>query len=191
MKDQVDKLIIGLDMDGVIIDHTHPKLAIAKKFGLDLQPGQVQSDVIEKWASPELLEEIRLRLYKHPELTQRAALMDGALPAIQSLKKLGRRFFLISRRSDPDLAIGLLKKQGLWPDYFNEQNAFFVNSPEDKNQKAIELGINIYVDDQPSVLSKLTNVRERLLFDKFGNFGDLDFVHKKISGWSEFLDHIS
>jgi hypothetical protein len=190
MKKKGDNLVIGFDMDGVIIDHTKAKLSIAKKLGIRLTPKQTQSDIIETVVSGEVMDKIRDRLYHFPELTGQAKVMAGALGALQLLKNAGHSIFLISRRSDPELARALLKERGLWPGYFDESNSFFVASAQEKNTQAAALGVDIYMDDQPSVLSKLVNVPKRCLFDRFGNFGVLSFVDVNVSSWPDFLSHI-
>jgi len=191
MEAQEKKLIIGLDMDGVIVDNVKNKIAVAKKFGVNLLKKHTQSDVLENYVSQEVLAAIREYSYHNLETALTAELIPGAESALAAIKNSGAPYFLISRRAKPEVAKELLKKRGLWPNYFNEANAFFVEKPEDKNEKAVELGIHIYMDDQPSVLSKLTDVRDRILFDRFGNFGELPFVHKKVSTWRQFLNHLA
>lgn len=187
MAKEVLKKIIGFDMDGVIIDNTANKIKIAKKFGFDLKPEDTPADFIEGIVPEAILNEIRPLLYDNPEVALSADLVAGAREGLAKVKASGAPYFLISRRRNSELAIGLLIKHGIWPTYFNESNAFFVREPEEKNKHAIRLGINSYVDDQPSVLEKLTAVPEKFLFDRFGRFGKLPFAHKKIASWDELL----
>ncbi|MDO8467151.1 MAG: hypothetical protein Q7S83_03385 [bacterium] len=189
MAKEVRTKIIGFDMDGVIIDNTANKIRIAKKFGIDLKPEDTPADFIESVVPEDILKEIRPLLYDNPEVALSADLVLGAKEGLGKVKASGVPYFLISRRRNAELAIGLLKKHGIWPTYFNEGNAFFVHKPEEKNEHAIRLGINFYVDDQPSVLEKLTAVPEKFLFDRFGKFGELPFAHKKIASWDELLVH--
>ncbi len=181
------KQIIGLDLDGVIVDNTENKIKFAKKLGFNLKPEETPADFIEKVLPVEALEELRKFLYRNSETALQASLIPGAKLGLDFIKKENLPYFLISRRKDPEIAKALLKKHGLWPAFFNEENAFFVAEPEEKNIKAIELGVNVYVDDQPSVLEKLSGVSNRILFDRFGKFGDLPFEHIKVSSWKEFL----
>lgn len=178
-------------MDGVIIDNSKNKIKFARKFGFELKPEETPSDFIETILPKDVLNELRQFLYYNPVTSLEAELMDGAEAGLARLKKSQTPYFLISRRKDPALAQKLLEKRGLWPTFFNEKNAFFVKEPEDKDLKAVELGVNVYVDDQPSVLGKLLSVKKRFLFDRFGKFGDLPFEHVKISSWKEFLSHLA
>jgi len=191
MKKKEGNLIIGLDMDGVIVDNMANKIRVAKQLGVKLTKSDSQSDVIERVLSEETLNKLRKYLYADPKMALTADLIPGARKGLAAIKKSGIPYFLISRRQQPELAKKLLKKHGLWPTYFSEANAYFVTTREEKNQKAAELGVHIYIDDQPSVLEKLTYVKERFLFDRFDNFGDHPFVHKKVSNWKQFLSHLA
>lgn len=185
------KQIIGFDLDGVIVDNTQNKIKFAKKLGFDLKPEETPADFIEKVLPTGLLPKLQQLLYHNPVTALQADLVRGAKTGLSKIKKSKIPYFLISRRKDQELARQLLKKRGLWPDFFNQENTFFVTEPEEKNIKAIELGVNMYVDDQPSVLEKLKSVEKRFLFDRFGKFGDLPFEHIKVSSWKEFLSHLA
>ena len=185
-----DRVVLGLDMDGVIIDNTKSKILFAKKLGYALTPDQTPADFIESIMTEEDLGKLRQLLYLNPETALKAGLVEGAKNGLAALKTAGVRYFLISRRKNPEIARATLKKRGLWPTYLNETNAFFVERPEDKNIKAGALGITAYIDDQPSVLAKLTDVPGKFLMDRFAKFGDLPFAHTKVSSWPEFLSHI-
>ncbi|MDP1719198.1 MAG: hypothetical protein Q8L24_02115 [bacterium] len=182
--------IIGFDMDGVIIDNTANKIKLAKRFGVDLSPGDTTADFIETIVPEEILAKMRPLLYDDPVMALEASLLDGAREGLLRVKDSGQPYFLISRRRNSPMAIKLLEKHGIWPAIFNEKNAFFVREPEEKNAHAIRLGIDLYVDDQPSVLAKLPAVKTRLLFDRFGKFGPLSFVNGRISSWEELLGHL-
>lgn len=190
MKREVHNLVLGLDMDGVVLDNTKSKILFAKKLGYNLKPEETPADFIETVMAEEDLDKLREFLYRIPETALRAGLVDGAKNGLAALKTAGITYYLISRRKDPEIAIATLKKRGLWPGYFHDKNAFFVERPEDKNEKAVSLGITAYIDDQPSVLEKLSDVPDKFLMDRFGKFGDLPFDHINVSSWPEFLKHI-
>ncbi len=177
-------------MDGVIIDNTANKILLAKKFGFALKEEDTPADFIETIVPERILAKMRPLLYDDPVLALEAGTVTGAKEGLARVKASGRPFFLISRRHNPGMAIRLLEKHGIWPIYFNERNAFFVREPEEKNEHAVRLGIDLYVDDQPSVLEKLTDVNTRLLFDRFHKFGKLSFVDHQVRSWSELLPHL-
>jgi hypothetical protein len=182
-------LIIGFDLDGVIIDHTDNRLKLAKKLGFNLEPPQTHPEVIEGLIPEEILEALKNELYHDPAIALSAPLMPGAKEILERFQGEDRPIFLISRRKKSDLAVRLLEQYGIWPNYFNEKNSFFVSRPEDKNVKAIELGITHYIDDEIKVLRELNYVRHRFLFDQFRNQAESDF-YRKINSWEDFLNHI-
>lgn len=180
---------VGFDMDGVIIDNTKHKIQLAKEFGIDLRPEDAVAARIHQIIPESILKKMRPLLYDDAAVALEPGLIDGAREGLARVKQSGRPYFLISRRGNWMLAVKMLEKQGLWPEYFNKDNAFFVITPEDKDVKARALGISAYVDDQPSVLEKLTSVPSRLLFDRYSQFNDVSFPHKKVSSWDELLQH--
>lgn len=177
-------------MDGVIVDNTENKIKVAKRLGFNLKPEETPADAIEKILPEAALAELRKLLYYDKATALSAQTVRGAKSGLKKLKKSGLKYFLISRRKNPEIGRQLLEKFGLWPRYFDDGNAFFIAESEDKNKKAAELGVDIYLDDQPGVLEKLVDVKERILFDRFNRFNDLPFNHKKVSSWKEFLSHL-
>lgn len=187
MKRQADKLVIGLDLDGVILDHTHAKIMLAKKLGFSLKPEETPSDIIKNVLSLDAMQAIQHFLYDDPVIALGARMFRGASAGLSQLKKADVPFFLISRRKNSELAIALLKKRGLWPLYFNAQNTSFVTEKVEKNKEAKKFGITLYIDDQPSVLEKVTDVPMRILMDHFGVFNEYDRKYKRVASWKEFL----
>lgn len=184
-----ENLIIGFDLDGVIIDHTENRLKLAKKFGFDLDPPQSHPEVIGNLIPEKALEELKNQLYHDPSIALSAPLMPGAMEVLEKFQSEDRPIFLISRRKKSGMAVRLLEQHGIWPKYFNETNTFFVSRPEDKNVKAMELGITHYIDDELKVLQKLAYVQNRFLFDQFKIQEESD-LYRKIASWGEFLIHI-
>lgn len=183
-------MVIGFDMDGVIIENTASKIKFAKQLGFKLKPKDTPADVIEKIMPENILNQLRELLYHSPDTALEATVVPGAKSGLERIKKSNLRYFLISRRKDPVLAKQLLEKRGLWPAFFNEDNAFFVKHAEDKNIKAAELGVTLYIDDQPSVLEKLHHVPRRFLLDRFNVFNEAPADCVKVSSWKEFLAHL-
>ena len=180
------KWVLGFDLDGVIIDHTQKKILLAAAYGYQLQPRQTPSEIIEKILSQNHLDEIKYLLYTHPEAALEQPLMAGVKSFLQFLKEKNTPFYLISRRRQGELAIELLKLQNLWPDFFNESNAVFVDKKEDKNIQAKKWGITHYLDDEFPVLDCMTNVPNRYLFDPHGVWSNFP-TYPRIRSWSEAL----
>src|SRR3989344_5824160 len=128
-EDKNKKLIIGFDMDGVILDNADSKIKVAKKFGLDIKLGHTPSEILKKMMPQVVWEEFQNMLYDHPKFAFSTPLMRGVRTILADLKKKNIPIFLISRRKIPEVAIKILKKHLLWPRYFSEKNSYFVIHP--------------------------------------------------------------
>ena len=183
------KLIIGFDMDGVILDNADSKIRVAKKFNLIIKLGHTPSEILKTLMPRVVWEEFQDVLYDHPKFAFSTPLMRGTKNMLEEITKRNIKYFLISRRTIPDIAIKVLEKHGLWPKYFHKDNSFFVSKPEDKNKKAARLGITHYIDDEIKVINALSKVPNRFLFDQFNVFKEAD-NYTKIKSWLEFKKHI-
>jgi len=183
MKQQVDKKVIGFDMDGVILDHTETKLLLAKKFKLQIKRAQTPSDMIKPLIPQAIYSKFKFNLNDDPKFRHLSLLMPGAKEVLEKIIRSGMPYFLVSRRKKPLIAIKILKYHGLWPKYFNKKNTFFVITPEDKNAKAKELGITHYFDDQQTVLDKLISVKSKFLFDALDVFKNSGYA--RVRSWKE------
>ena len=164
----LNSMILGFDLDGVILDHTGLKIALAKNLGFDLTPEHTPSEIIKKMLPEEHLVSLQHSLYYDPETCAATFVMRGAEMFFAELCKKNIPYYLISRRRVPETAISVLQEKGLWPQYFNESNTFFVTTPEEKNDCAKKLGVTHYLDDEPKVLTVLADVSHRFLLDQHG-----------------------
>ena len=184
-----EKIIVGFDMDGVILDNADSKIKIAKKFGFDLKLHHTPSEIIRTVLPPIVLEKLQQLLYDNHKIALKTPLMRGVPKALSELTENKIPIFLISRRKIPEVAIKILKKHLLWPKYFRNENSFFVDYPEDKNIEAARLGITHYIDDELKVINVLSSVPNKFLFYQFNVFQEAKH-YKKIKSWSEFRKHI-
>ena len=176
-------------MDGVLIDHTGLKIKLAKDRGWDILPKESNSDILRAILPGAVLEELWYMLYHDPIISLASPLMKGVNEGLDGLLEAGISYYLVSRRRDPLLAQELLGLHGLWPKYFNEENSSFVGTREDKNVKAVELGITHYVDDEPAVLEKLIDIENRFLLDPHDSFKDENY-YTRVNSWDELLNHL-
>lgn len=181
--------IIGLDMDGVIIDHTENRIRFAEEFGFSLTPEEAVSDIMKKKMPIDTYEKIQELLYDDPITGLSLPLISGAKSNIELIRQSETLYYLISRRGNPQIGRALLQKRGLWPGLFNEKNAFFVETKEDKNNKARELGVTVYLDDQPSVLDVLVDIPQKFLFDPLYAYAkNPEYAeYSKIHSWDKFI----
>ena len=182
-KRQENKKIFGFDMDGVILDHTEIKLLLAMKFNLSIKKEETPSDIIKRLMPSPVYSKFQIDLNDNPEFRYLCTPMPGAKQVLGKLIRHKVPYFLVSRRKKPLLAIKILKHHGLWPKYFNKTNAFFVLTPEDKNEKSKELDITHYFDDQQTILNKLVSVENKFLFDSLGVFKNCGYA--RVKSWKE------
>jgi phosphoglycolate phosphatase-like HAD superfamily hydrolase len=182
-------LYIGFDMDGVIIDHTLNKIRLAEKLGYQISEEQTPPEVMRTVLPTEARHQLQEILYHDPMVAFKSSVMRGTKPALREIVKKQIPFVLISRRKNSELAIRFLEKHGLWPEFFHAHNTFFVNEPEDKNAKAVELGVTHYLDDESRVLEKLIDVPNRFLFDKHRILPEAPH-YKKVHSWMEFVTRL-
>ena len=174
---QEGRHVVGFDMDGVLIDHSENKLALAKRLGIYVTPASTHSEHLPRVMPRALYEEFQNELYGDSEFALSAKLMDGAMELLQLLQDRNIPFVLISRRKKPENAIALLTRRGLWGPYFTPENAFFVGAPHEKNAVAVREGVTHFFDDERKVLRVMPDVPSRFLFDTFDQFEeDKDFI---------------
>lgn len=179
-------VVVGFDLDGVIIDHTENKMLLAAERGWSLKPEDTPSDIIkEKLPLPVYLD-MQSYLYGDVPTLKDPPLMDGVFSALRFLETVQVPHALISRRKNPEVAIALLERHGIVPRYFSPDRLFFVNEPEDKNKKARALGVTHFVDDEIRALSVLPDVSCRILFDPHGVFFSTD-TYTRISSFHELI----
>lgn len=178
---------LGLDLDGVILDHTKNKILLAKKFGFSLKPAETSSSRMKRKVPLAAYHEIQKILYG--ELSLSAPPVEGALKGLQTLSE---RYDLsiISRRNDKEVALAWVRKRlnGL----IKESNIFFVMEDHEKDSICEELGIDIFLDDKIESLWELKTVKERFWFDRFNvskEYADLGGI-KVISSWEDFVERI-
>lgn len=188
MKSHVDNKILGFDMDGVLVDNCPLKVKIVNKMGYAIKLADAPSEIIKNILKPEDMKALQVVLYHDSKMSLGAKLMPGVAELLHQIKLKNTRYYLISRRSDPPIAIELLCARGLWPKYFNESNAFFVVKPEEKNIKAKELGITHYVDDETKILNVLADVPNKFLFDHLRVFPEADY-YAKVSSHAELAKY--
>ncbi|MFA5987358.1 MAG: hypothetical protein WC797_01760 [Candidatus Paceibacterota bacterium] len=177
--------IIGFDMDGVLVDHSTNRVRLAAELGYNIALEQTPSEIFRTLVPDDIGRGIQIKLYDDRSIALTPPLIVGCEDGLYTIKNSGAKIFLISRRKNPAVAIELLQIRGLWPKFFNEGNTFFVSKPEDKNKKAIELGITYYVDDETRVLEALNSVENRFLFDPFDVFADSTFT--RYSKWPDLV----
>lgn len=184
----MDKIILGIDLDGVIIDHALTKIRLASEHGLELTPEDTSSERMREIMGEEQAEELFQEIYQNLDISLTSPLMEGAKEGIKKIREAGISYFIISRRKKPEIAREVLQHHGLWPDFFNDENSFFTLEPEEKDAKTEELAITHFVDDEMRVLIALGHVEHRFLFGSPPVTSSEGVIH--VASWEEFLNYI-
>ena len=154
-------LKIGLDLDGVIIDHTDNKLRLASERGFELEPWQTNSNVMHQFVPEEEYGEIRRLAYN--EATIEAEPVEMAL---ESILELPGELYIVSARyqSSVRYAQNWLDQHRIY-DSIPAERIFFCSSEAEKKQHCHRLGLQFYLDDKLKVLNSLPFSVRRTLFD--------------------------
>src|SRR3989344_3413265 len=80
-----DKLNIGFDMDGVLLDNTDSKIRVAKRFGLKIKLDHTPSEILKTLMPQVVWEEFQNMLYDHPKFAYSTPLMRGTRAILAKL----------------------------------------------------------------------------------------------------------
>lgn len=188
---QSDAIHIGFDLDGVLIDHTRVKVDLAAQQGITVPLKRTNTAFLRNYFPSEKdYRAYQAMLYEDPVVSLRSALMPGALETLRGLTEAGIRFTLVSRRREPRWAKKVLEHHGLRPRFFDDENTYFVQKPEEKNHVALRTGITHYIDDEPRVLRCLLDVPNRFLLDPYGAFPASD-DYAIVRSHPEFIAYVT
>lgn len=178
------KLNIGLDFDGVIIDHSQNKIKVAESLGFRIKVKQTPSHILKNILPGGEYKKLQKAIYG--KLTLKAPPVLGAFKAIQDLSKSRNyNLYIISRRESPRIALAWLKKYKIL-NYIPRKNIFFIKEDKEKNKLAKKLKLKVFLDDKISVLESLLSVSCRVFFNH-----QLVTINKKfleIKSWREFTE---
>lgn len=177
-------IIIGFDLDGVIIDHTQNKMQIASRYGIPLAPEDTHAEHMGAHFTPELYREIKSQLYDSTHEALGAPLMAGAFATLAKLREQGIQYFLVSLQKNPMHASHLLEERGLWGTYFTPENTLFAKNADEKHALASQIGVTHFIDDEPNILDIMTTIPYRILFDSRSLFPDKN-EYEHVHSWSE------
>ncbi len=178
---------IGLDLDGVIIDHTENKRRLSSEEGVILEPWQTNSNVLGRFLTPELDKKIHAKLYS--EMSIDAPPVIGSLENLATLKA---EFYVVSARH-PETIRFVQQWLGRYRffDLVPASRIYFCGVGEDKRAHAERLKLDAFMDDNLRLLSALPYSCERLIFDHVGAIQHMTDVPDwaiKVKGWGKFRE---
>lgn len=159
-----EKLRVGIDLDGVIIDHRPHKCRLARERGLELETWQANSNVMKQFVPGDVYEAIQEPLYSL--LTPAAPPVEGAL---EFLPRLRADIFIVSARRPETISFAQewLRKHGVY-DLVPADRVFFCGSGADKRGYCERLGLSVFLDDRLNFLEMLPPQTRKVLFDQDG-----------------------
>jgi hypothetical protein len=177
---------IGIDLDGVLIDHREHKRKLAAEHGVALEPWQTNSNVMRRFVEEEVYEAIQGPLYT--TWTPDALPVAGALDA---LPRLEAQIYIISARRADSIryAQQWLGRHRVF-DVVPAERIFFCGSDEEKKGYCERLGIGLFLDDKVRVLDALPGRTTRVLFDE-DDVAEMLQVKDRLHiarTWTEFCD---
>ncbi|MFA5853719.1 MAG: hypothetical protein WC866_01395 [Patescibacteria group bacterium] len=179
----MNPLRIGIDFDGVLADHRLHKLRLAKEHGFALDAWQTNSNVMRNFLPLEAYESVRTILYG--DMTHEAPPVAGALEAVARLP--GELYVITARRRPSVPALEWMKKHGV-AERIPPERVRFCGNKESKNTTCLELGIDLFIDDQLSLLEILPQSVTKVLFDNDGIAAKLSVPGdiRVVGTWEEF-----
>ena len=181
----VATLKIGLDLDGVIIDHTNNKLRLASERGFELEPWQTNSNVMHQFVPKEEYDEIRQLIYN--EATIEAVPIEMAL---ESIAEMPGELYIVSARYKSGVrhAQDWLDRHRIY-DSVPAERIFFCSTEAEKKQHCHRLGLQLYLDDKLKVLNSLPYGVRRTLFDSHNLSKRLNLGPEigVVFAWPEFV----
>jgi hypothetical protein len=155
---------IGLDFDGVIIDHHQHKLRLAAEKGYDFEPWQTNTNVMKSLMEVPTYRGLQDVLYNR--LTLEAPPIAGALETITAIPA---EFYIVCARAPINIRfaqewIGQHRLYDLIP----AERIFFCGTSEDKRSYCERLGLQAFLDDKLGTLRVLPSRVQRFLFDDDG-----------------------
>lgn len=178
---------IGIDFDGVLVDHRPHKLRLALEGGDALESWQTNANVMKKYLPEDKYKTLQETIYG--PLTREAPPVVGALA---NLALLAAEIYIVSSRRTQSIrfAQDWLVRHRVY-DLIPAERIVFCGSDEEKRGYCERFAIDLFLDDKINVLDSLPARTGRVLFDEDGiadvlNLGDRV---KSVKTWAEFIEH--
>lgn len=181
------KLRIGLDLDGVIVDHTIHKMRVAKSFGFVVRKNQTHEAILKQLMPEEKYRALQAKVYGSMSLGAKP--VPSAKATIRKIARRGHKLFIVSRRGEHAReALSWLSRHRVL-DSVSRGNVTFVNEDAGKADVVKKLNIEIFLDDKPSVLDHLTAITHPVFFNNFRVHIN-SARYREVHSWEEFLNLI-
>jgi uncharacterized HAD superfamily protein len=177
-------LKIGVDIDGVLMDHTRAKIRKARELGYRIVPRQTHGVTLKALLShPDYK---KLQRYIYGKETLRMPAIRSALKGFRHLAKNAEVYVISRRKTQKHPRQWFAKKLKTFP----QKHIFFVKKDTDKDAVAARLGVEAFIDDRLSVLKALPSVRRKFLLDEHGTFSRVPKNITVVRTWDDFLKKV-
>jgi len=186
-KENSKKFNIGLDLDGVIVDHTKNKIIVAKQLGFSIEKNDTPSGVFERLIPKKEYRELQRIIYGEMSLT--ATPVPHAVSTIRRLVHASHKLFIISRRYKNSKEGSLWLRNNNIYKWIPKRNIMFVQADSDKALYAKKFGLDIFLDDKTKVLFHLRSIVHPVLFNNYSadiNQGG----YTEVCSWRDFFDFV-
>jgi hypothetical protein len=179
------RLRIGLDFDGVIIDHHQHKLSLLAERCLEFEPWQTNTNVMKSLTNDEPMYRV-LQDQLYAQLTTLAPPVRGALEAIATVPA---DLFIVCARPPANIRFAQewLGHHRVY-DVIPAERIFFCGTSEDKRAYCERLRLHAFMDDKLGMLRGLPTSVRHLLFDEDGVSERLEVAQgiEVVRDWKEF-----
>lgn len=181
-------MIIGLDFDGVIIDHHENKMRLAKELGYKLERRQTNTNLMRQFLPSDKAEELKESLYTVS--TPSATSVSGSFEA---MAKLPKETYIISARTKESVKFAKewMTKYKLF-DLIPPERIIFCRNGAAKGPLCEQLKVTHFLDDKFSFLKYLPLKTKKILFDEDGVAAEINVSSEiqVVGNWGEFLSLI-
>ncbi len=179
---------IGLDFDGVIVDHCEHKIRLSKDMGYEIEPWQTNTNIMKQFVPQPHYAEVQEMIYTF--MTPKAPPVADSL---EQIKSLGGELYIVSARRPTAVRFAheWMDKHGIF-DVIPSERVFFCGSSSEKGDYCRRLGIEAFLDDKLKVLEVLDDNVHKFLFDNYSSttkFG-LEHPHTTVADWREFAQNL-
>ncbi len=190
LQNRTSPLRIGIDLDGVVIDHTQAFLCACGEFGYHLESWQVNSNMLKHFLPKEIHTSIKRLVYTERRLE--ASPMQGSLEAVLALLAPSFDLIIASVQKEEEAEERLWTWLGTcgFSEHIPKDRVHIFRSREEKVSYLQGLDLDFFIDDGTDVLEPLIGKTAPILFDPAE-------IHKRISipegiyvveGWHEIRE---
>jgi uncharacterized HAD superfamily protein len=156
---------LGIDLDGVVIDHKANFLEVSQKRGYQLAPWQTNSNLFTDFVADPDCTAIKQHIYE--KVRHKAEIYPNVLAFF---KKFKENITIVSVQQKPDAekkTRAWLKREGISA-LIPATRIILVRSKEMKLQRIMALRPDVFIDDDLSILGGLPKNTLPVMFDPVG-----------------------